>query len=348
MLSQMFRMGRSQRRIFAKTILTQIQFSQNLMSGGFKIRDHFGQLPYFSEEECHRLKQHLGKKNFYSFCGGGKTALTKEERAEALCKAFNCSPASPELKRKSEEIEKVVEALPLVKLTMVAGVTGEEEACVGDVLTCKMTVEFLNLEKGQKTGFVHSKEYPFLRRDNWFLIITDEQMLGLAAVEKIPLTESIYEKEFKERIQRPGKISFTCVLVNDSYRGLDQVQKVEVTVLEEPTNRETFEYSKYDLKEIRALNPVQAAMIDQANEDTDSDEEGDDEAAELRKKLKSAGLKKATVAFEKDEVAQAVAAAEEEESSSGESGSSSGEESSSEEEEVVPFAQTAPNSVSLI
>jgi len=77
MLSQMFRMGRSQRRIFAKTILTQIQFSQNLMSGGFKIRDHFGQLPYFSEEECHRLKQHLGKKNFYSFCGGGKTALTK-------------------------------------------------------------------------------------------------------------------------------------------------------------------------------------------------------------------------------------------------------------------------------
>jgi len=231
---------------------------------------------------------------------------------------------------------------------MVAGVTGEEEACVGDVLTCKMTVEFLNLEKGQKTGFVHSKEYPFLRRDNWFLIITDEQMLGLAAVEKIPLTDCIYEKEFKERIQRPGKISFTCVLVNDSYRGLDQVQKVEVTVLEEPTNRETFEYSKYDLKEIRALNPVQAAMIDQANEDTDSDEEGDDEAAELRKKLKSAGLKKATVAFEKDEVAQAVAAAEEEESSSGESGSSSGEESSSEEEEVVPFAQTAPNAVSLI
>ena len=89
-------------------------------------------------------------------------------------------------------------------------------------------------------------------------------------------------------------------------------------------------------------------MIDQANEDTDSDEEGDDEAAELRKKLKSAGLKNATEAFEKEEIAQAVAAAEEEESSSGESGSSSGEESSSEEEEVVPFAQTAPNAVSLI
>ena len=61
-------------------------------------------------------------------------------------------------------------------------------------------------------------------------------------------------------------------------------------MLEQPTNRETIEYSKFDLKEIRALNPVQAAMIDQANEDTESDEEGDDEAAELRKKLASAGL----------------------------------------------------------
>lgn len=290
MLSQMFRMGRSQRRIFAKTILTQIQFSQNLMSGGFKNKDHFSQLPYFGENECARLKQHLGKKNFYSFCGAGKTALTQEDRVEALSKAFGCSRDAPELKRKSEEIEKVVEALPLVKLTMEAGVTGEDEACVGDVLTCKMTVEFLKLNDGQRTGYVHSKEYPFLRRDNWFLIITDEQMLGLAAVEKIPLNDRVYVKEFKERIQRSGRISFTCVLVNDSYRGLDQVQKVEVNVLEQPTNRETIEYSKFDLKEIRALNPVQAAMIDQANEDTESDEEGDDEAAELRKKLASAGL----------------------------------------------------------
>lgn len=134
---------------------------------------------------------------------------------------------------------------------MSAEVVGEDEICVGDVLTCKLTVEVTNLDKGMRTGYVHSKHFPFLRRDNWFLIITDEQLLGLAAVEKIPLTDAIYEKEFREKIQRPGRIAFTAILTNDSYRGLDQVQKVEVQVKETPEHRETPVYCKYDLKEIR-------------------------------------------------------------------------------------------------
>lgn len=115
-----------------------------------------------------------------------------------------------------------------------------------------------------KSGYVHSKHFPFLRRDNWFLIITDEQLLGLAAVEKVPLSGATYEKEFRERIQRPGRIAFTAILTNDSYRGLDQFQKVEVNVKEAPENRESYEYTKFDLKEIRQLNGV-AAMVDAGN-----------------------------------------------------------------------------------
>ena len=42
------------------------------------------------------------------------------------------------------------------------------------------------------------------------------------------------------------------------------------------------------------MNAVQAALVDNANEETDSDEaEANDEEDELRRKLKSAGLKKA-------------------------------------------------------
>lgn len=53
-------------------------------------------------------------------------------------------------------------------------VEGEEENVVGDILTCKLTVTYKNLEKGEKSGYVHSKYYPYLKRDNWYLIITDE------------------------------------------------------------------------------------------------------------------------------------------------------------------------------
>ena len=67
-----------------------------------------------------------------------------------------------------------IEGLPLVNLDMKAEVEGEEEIVVGDILTCKLTVTYLNLDKGEKSGYVHSKHYPYLKRDNWYLIITDE------------------------------------------------------------------------------------------------------------------------------------------------------------------------------
>lgn len=113
---------------------------------------------------------------------------------------------------------------------MTAEVEGEDEIVVGDILTCKLQVEFLNLQPGQRSGYVHSKHYPYLKRDSWHLVITDDSLMGLAACDKIVTTDSTFTKEFKERVQRPGPISFTAILTNDSYRGIDQVQKVKVEV----------------------------------------------------------------------------------------------------------------------
>ena len=83
---------------------------------------------------------------------------------------------------------------------MTAEVEGEDEIVVGDILTCKLTVNFLNLEEGQRSGYVFSKQYPFLRRDCWYLVVTDESLMGLAACEKITTVDNVYTKEFKERV----------------------------------------------------------------------------------------------------------------------------------------------------
>jgi hypothetical protein len=122
---------------------------------------------------------------------------------------------------KFEQQEKCIAGMPLVKLEMKAFVEGEDEIAVGDIMTCKLRVEYIGLQDGEKSGFVHSKQYPYLKRDNWYLIITDETLTGLAAVEKLEITGNVFEKEFKERVMKPGKISFTAILTNDSYRGLD-------------------------------------------------------------------------------------------------------------------------------
>jgi hypothetical protein len=85
---------------------------------------------------------------------------------------------------------------------------------------------------------VHSKTYPYLRRESWYLIITEESLTGLAAVEKLDIEEDEYTKEFQERITRPGPIKFISILANDSYKGLDQLVKCEVNVIATDKPRE--------------------------------------------------------------------------------------------------------------
>jgi len=173
---------------------------------------------------------------------------------------------------------------------MKAEVEGEDEIVVGDILTCKLRVEYYNLEKGEKSGYVFSKYYPYLKRDGWYLIITDETFTGLAAIEKLTITDNFYEKEFKERIQRPGKISFTAILTNDSYKGLDQFSKVEINVISHSEKRKVYEYNKEDIKAIKEQNMLAQAMA-MEDEETEDDEELDEDT-ELKLKMKAAGLLK--------------------------------------------------------
>jgi hypothetical protein len=84
----------------------------------------------------------------------------------------------------------------------------------------------------------------------------------------------VYEKEFKERVGRTGKIAFTAVLTNDSYKGLDQVAKVEVNVIEESKTRQQISYLKEDLRAIKEAGMVQQALMGE-EEDTDEDEDDD-------------------------------------------------------------------------
>jgi hypothetical protein len=70
-LSQAYKMGRSPKKITAKNIMTLIQFSQNLMQGGWINKDAFSQLPGFDDAEtCKKAKTLLGgqTKTIYNYC----------------------------------------------------------------------------------------------------------------------------------------------------------------------------------------------------------------------------------------------------------------------------------------
>ena len=138
MLSQLFKMGRSPKKITAKNIITLIQFSQNLMQGGLVNKDPYAQLPGFGEDECRQAKKIMNGKTLFNYC-----MLPKSEREAAAEGIFGEGH-----KEKFAEQEKCISALPLVKLNMTAFVEGEDEIVVGDILTCKLEVKYYNLEKG--------------------------------------------------------------------------------------------------------------------------------------------------------------------------------------------------------
>jgi len=75
MLSQAFKMGKSPKRITAKNILTLIQFSQNLMQGGWIYKDAFQQLPHVDQTLSGKLKNSVSGKTLFQYC-----TMTKEER----------------------------------------------------------------------------------------------------------------------------------------------------------------------------------------------------------------------------------------------------------------------------
>ena len=253
-------MGKTSRRITCKNILALIQFSQNLMQRGWINKDPLQQLPFFDAiEDCHKLKQLLPQ-------GGGLyqySCLPQEERKQIFFTIFGKN------EERFLEQEKVIESLPLVNLQIDAYVPGEEDVIVGDMLTCKLRVDYKNLNKGEQSGYVHSKHYPYLRRDTWYLIITDETLTGLAAVEKLNVEEDFFEKEYQERITRAGPINFTAILCNDCYKGLDQHQKRCVNITATSTIRKDYKYKKADIRGIKDTAIFFKRDPDQDSEDSE-------------------------------------------------------------------------------
>lgn len=82
LLNQLFRQGRSPRRILAKNVLTIVQFQQNLFAGTGINKDPYSQLPGFGEAECKRIQSLMTKQNLDSYAK--KTREERETMAEAI------------------------------------------------------------------------------------------------------------------------------------------------------------------------------------------------------------------------------------------------------------------------
>ena len=102
-------------------------------------------------------------------------------------------------------------------------------------------MQYPKLKEREFPGYVHSRHYPFLKKQQWYVMVTDETKQKIVFVQKLilrssksdegrvtnldkikeePLNEAIFE--LRQRLGRPGQFRFLVSFINDSYMGFDQ------------------------------------------------------------------------------------------------------------------------------
>ena len=194
----------------------------------------------------------------------------------------------------------------MVECTAKAFTEGEDKITMSDAITLHFSVEYKNLAPDETPGYTHGNNFPFLKRQHWFVIVSDG-----ATQTQVILTSQLDFKdkkgkdcnkavfELKQRFGRPGNFSFHISFKCDAYVGFDQEVDLQFEVLKDDENRVIPEYSKEDLDAINGPSYVEQLVSGETTKDEDSDDPEEDQIEALKKKLEQAGLKDAAVRRDK-------------------------------------------------
>lgn len=182
--------------------------------------------------------------------------------------------------------------MPLISVTAEAFTEGEDKMTATDAITLKFTLKYDNLKEKESPGYVCSRKFPFLKRQNWTLIFVDGKTKEtIIAVEKLfPKEGNSATFELKQRFGQVGKFTFYVYFKHDSYIGFDKELPFEFEIVADDKNRVIPPVSQEDIDAVKGPSMVQSMLDQKADDESDSDEENENEFESLKDKLKKAGL----------------------------------------------------------
>lgn len=74
-----------------------------------------------------------------------------------------------------DDIETLIRVLPAVEVSAKAGVIGSDQIMTGDLVTFEFRIRYPNLTEKEYPGYVHSLSYPYLKKQTWWIILSDKQ-----------------------------------------------------------------------------------------------------------------------------------------------------------------------------
>jgi hypothetical protein len=118
-------------------------------------------------------------------------------------------------------------------------------------------------------------------------MMTDIEEKNVMGLEKIVFLDKTFEKEIKQRFEKPGQINVMIHLKNDSYKGFDIVQKVTFNIAATSQIRIEPEMNAEDKALLKGPGGgLLASMLEAEGHDSEDEDEDEDD---LKKELRAAG-----------------------------------------------------------
>jgi translocation protein SEC63 len=179
----------------------------------------------------------------------------------------------------------------------------------GDLCTIQVTITRNNLKDGEKAGLVHAPNFPFPRKEAWWVIVGQMKEGKIISIEKVGNPNKVVVHKIKFLAPPKGKYEFDLFVKSNAYGCVDQKLAIEMETLDNTTLPEYKVHAddavlddEPTLFEEMLNAHVEQDSDDEDDDDSDDEEEDDDKAApKSAAALKKEQLQKARQAADDDD-----------------------------------------------
>ena len=203
------------------------------------------------------------------------------ENRQKLFKYFNND------EKKIEQLNKVFQCLPNIEIepkiyVKINDELIDEDVHKGDVYTIDIKVKHLN----KKIGYIHSKNFPFLKNETLFLIVQQISSKRIIFYKKILNNDEIFNETFQTFARDSGRINLKIYIKSDSYLGCDLEQEFSYEIMKDK-KKEEFVIHPDDEKALKEESLFKTMMneLQQENSDEEEEEEEGEKKVEDEKKV---------------------------------------------------------------
>ena len=149
----------------------------------------------------------------------------------------------------------------------------DDKICAGDIFSVQIEIE----RKNPVIGYIHSKALPFLKLENFIILILEPEKNSILFYKKVASLEPKIVEEYTQFAYRPGKLSLKVIVMVDSYIGLDEEKTIDIDIYPPVVKNEEDKIHPDDEKALKEESMLKS-MLDEVNKDAiDSDEEVEEE-----------------------------------------------------------------------